>query len=48
MNIINELHEMLHHIHAYLSIFKYALENIELTDHKVTVRVNPRTGADTL
>ena len=48
MNIITELQTMLHHNHAYVDIFKYALENIELTDHNITIRANPRAIADTL
>ena len=46
MNIVTELQEMLHHNHAYVSIFKYALKNIELP--KVTIRANPKAIAETL
>ena len=47
MNIGTKLQEILHHNQAYVSIFKYALENI-LPDHKVAIRANPRAIADTL
>ena len=50
MNIITEFHEkMLHQKHAYVSIFKYELENIALPDHKVIFRVDmkPASGHET-
>ena len=46
--VTDELQEILHHNHACVSIFKNALENIELPNHKVTIRANPRAIADTL
>ena len=42
MNIVTELQEMQHENHAYVSIFKYALENIALPDHKVIIRADMR------
>ena len=46
MNIVTELQEMLHQNHAYVSIFKYALENIALPDHKVITRVDIRPAGE--
>ena len=46
MNIITVLQEMLHHNHAYVSIFKYALENIDLPDHKVTIRADMKLARE--
>ena len=42
MNIVTKLQEMLHQNHSYVSIFKYAVENIELPDHKVIIRADMR------
>ena len=46
MNTITELQEMLHFNHAYINIFKYALENIMLPDHKVTIRADMRPARE--
>ena len=46
MNTITELQEMLHYNHAYISIFKYALENIMLPDHKVKIRADMRPARE--
>ena len=40
MNIITELQEMLHPNHAHVSIFKYALKNIDRPDHRATIRAD--------
>ena len=46
MNIVTELQEMLHQNHTYVSIFKYAVENIELPDHKVIIRADMRPAGE--
>ena len=46
MNIVTELQEMLHLNHAFVSIFKYALENIALPDHKVIIRAAMRLARE--
>ena len=37
MNIVTELQEILHHNHAYVSIFKYAFGNIYMQDRNETI-----------
>ena len=46
MNIVTELQEMHHNNYAYVSIFNYALENIELPDHKVTIGTDMRPARE--
>ena len=46
MNIITELQEMLHHNHAYVSIFKYFFEDIYLPDHNETVRTDMKPARE--
>ena len=46
MNVVNELQEMLHQNHANVSIFKYALENITLPDHKVIIKADMRPAGE--
>ena len=46
MNIVTDMQEMLHRNHAYVSIFKYALANIALPDHKVIIRENMRPAEE--
>ena len=46
MNIVTELQEMLHRKLAYVSIFKYALENIALPDHKVIITADTRPAGE--
>ena len=46
MIIVTELQEMLHENHACVSIFKYALENIALPDHKVIIRADMRPARE--
>ena len=46
MNIVTELQEIFHLNHVYVSIFKYALENIALPDHNVIIRENMRPAGE--
>ena len=41
-NIVTELQEMLHRKLAYVSIFKYALENRALPDHNIIIMADMR------
>ena len=44
MNIVTELQEIFHHNHAYVSILKYAFENIYLPEHNETIRKNMKSA----
>ena len=46
MNIVTELQGMVHHNHAYVSIFKYAFENIYLPDHNETIRMDMKPARE--
>ena len=45
-DIVTELQEILHHNHAYVSIFKYTFENTYLPDHNETIRTDMKPARE--